>query len=387
MTRLLINDGIKQKAEEDLMRLLLGRNLEPESFNYSPFILRCVNEKLLEKGYSVGLGELSKKEIIDKYWKELSLPIEHDVILRVIDSEKIGNTIELVILIKNHEVKTTIWNKLNEIKKLNPKNDRIYRGSISVFTEVSAAEILEEVITILDDSSLSYITEKFKLTRDSISYNGLTIDLILPEDFSYSCKQCNLCELPSNYSINPIPNKGNQPYGKLFSERRIGFPSNMVSTSIIEVLNISSETKSDVKDIALPILFMKNISGEITDTQLALRQNEGICIYQNLENKLCSIHDVKPMSCRNYPFMINQIEEKQFLVEVDFSCPGLSTNNHFSQDTIVDEILSNILQTEQSITELTRAQFNKWDLTKYYADKARVKEEDIDTALDYIHEE
>ena len=70
-----------------------------------------------------------------------------------------------------------------------------------------------------------------------------------------------------------------------------------------------------------------------------------------------------------------------------FSCPGLSTNNHSSQDTIVNEILSNILQSEQNNTELTRAQFNKWDLSKYYADKARVIKEDIDTALDYIHEE
>ncbi|MHA1200533.1 MAG: YkgJ family cysteine cluster protein [Candidatus Heimdallarchaeaceae archaeon] len=384
MTRLLINEGIKHKAEEDLMRLLLGNNLEPNTFNYSPFILRCVNEKLLENGVSLGLGYLSNKEIINKYWKDLSLPIEHEVVLRVVDSEIISQTIELVVLVKNHEIKMKIWDKLNEIKKLNPKNDRIYRGSFVTFTEKSAEEILDEIITILDDCSLSYTVEKFTLTRNSISYNDLTIDFILPDSFHYTCKHCNMCELPSNYSINPIPNQSNQPFCDLFSERRIGFPSNMVSTSVTEVLNINSETKIKMEDIALPILFTKKISGEIADTHLALRQNEGICTFQNLETKMCTIHDFKPQSCRNYPFMVSEVDEKHFLVEVDFSCPGLSTNNLSSERSIVDEILSNIVQSEQTMTELTRVQFNKWDISKYYADKTRVRNEDIKTALDYV---
>ena len=120
MTRLLINEGIQQKAEEDLLKLMIGENLQPEFFHYSPYILRIINEKLLEKGISLALGEKTDKKLIDKYWKDLTLPIEVDIIVRKIDGSNVNSSYELVILIKDDATRSKIWEDLYSLKKLKP---------------------------------------------------------------------------------------------------------------------------------------------------------------------------------------------------------------------------------------------------------------------------
>lgn len=387
MTRLLINDGIKQKAEEDLSKLLMGKNLEPNSFNYSPFILRCINEKLLEKGYSIGLGVRSKKEIIDNYWNDLILPLGYDVILRMVDNQTINQSQELIILIKDNITRNKIWNELYNIKTIRPKNDRIIRGTTSIFDKNKMDDQIKDIEIILKKHSLNYVIEYYEPTREKISLDNIKFDLVLPPDISFSCKRCNMCELPSNYSVNPIPNRCEQPFSELLSSERIGFPSNMVSISVSEVKEIASALNKELEEFTQPILLVKRKTGEIADFQLALKQNDGICVFQNLKAKHCTIHDIRPLNCQTYPFMISPIENDHFLIEVDYSCPGIAKEGINFKNHLLNDIKTKIFKKNEPFGKFSENELNNWDFSEYFSDGTRVSLEDIKEAVRMLEED
>lgn len=387
MTRLLINEGIQQKAEEDLMKLMIGENLQPELFHYSPYILRIINEKLLEKGISLGLGEKTDKKLIDKYWKDLTLPIEVDIIVRKIDGININSSYELVILIKDDTTRLKIWDDLYSLKKLKPKNDRVFRGTFSQFEDISIDEILSQLHNILEKNSLSFKVENYVLKRKQTKKEDLLVESKFSSNISFSCLSCNMCELPSNYSVNPIPNKNEHPFQYLFTEKRIGFPSNLACLSLNEGIEISSVAEKRIEEFCYPIIYLKNRSGDIIDFQLALRQNEGVCVFQDRKNRKCIIHENKPLNCFSYPFMIHKVDNNHFTVEVDFSCPGIREESQFSDDPLLKEIVRRI--SERKITNLS---FNeilslKWNLSGYFKDGERVNQEEINEASSFIIEE
>jgi len=387
MTRLFLTEIIVQKAEEDLMKILLGENLEPESFNYSPFILRCINEQLLIDNYSVGLGYLSSKDVIDKYWSDIVLSVESDVVLRIIDSQEVNQSKELIILIKDKKTKDKIWDDLYLLKKLKPSNNRIFRGTLSSFEKQSIEDIVGELISIFHKTSVNYSIENFLLKEEHIIKNGITYNLILPKSVHFSCTSCNICELPSNYSINPIPNKSEQPFSKLLTLNRIGFSSNTVCTSTLEINQIAKKTGKEIEDFSSPLLLVEDFDGKITECQFGLKQEKGICVFQDLATKTCKIHNFKPNVCQNYPFLVSKISNDQFRIELDFSCPGISIKGKDYLAKILENILARIETQEKSNFNNFEFLISRWNLSKYYKDDTRVTKEDIRTALKYIQDE
>ncbi|MBY9001968.1 MAG: YkgJ family cysteine cluster protein [Candidatus Heimdallarchaeota archaeon] len=387
MARLIINEGIQQKAEEDLLKLLIGENLQPEFFNYSPYILRIINEKLLEKGISLGLGEKTDKKLIDKYWKDLTLPIAVDVIVRKIDGNEINSSDELVILIKDDATRIKIWDDVYSLKKLKPKNDRVFRGTFSQFKDISIDEILNQLHDILEKNSLTFKVENYVLKRKQIKEENTLFESMFSSDISFSCLMCNMCELPSNYSVNPIPNKNEQPFQDLFTEKRIGFPSNLASLSLNEGIEISSVAKKRIEEFCYPIIYLKNKSGDIIYFQLALRQNEGICVFQDRKNGKCTIHESKPLKCFSYPFIVHEANNNHFTIEVDFSCPGVREKSQPSEYHLLNEIIRRI--SEGKITDLSFKEILslKWDLSEYFRDGERVNQDEINEAFNLIIEE
>jgi len=387
MTRLLINEGIQQKSEEDLLKLLIGEDLQPEFFNYSPYILRVVNEKLLEKGISLGLGEKTDKRLIDKYWKDLTLPIEVDIIIRKIDRIKINSSYELVIFIKDDATRSKIWDDLYSLKKLKPRNDRVFRGTFSQFEDISIDEILNQLYDILEKNSLTFKVENYALKRKQTKKGDTLFELLFSSNISFSCLFCNMCELPSNYSVNPIPNKNEQPFQYLFTEKRIGFPSNLACLSLNEGIEISSVVNKRIEEFCYPIIYLKNKSGDIINFQLALRQKEGVCVFQDRKNGKCTIQENKPLNCFSYPFMVHKVDNNHFTIEVDFSCLGIREESQLSEHLFLNEILRRI--SEGKITDISfkESLFLKWNLSEYFKDGERVSQDEINEASNLIIEE
>ncbi len=387
MSRLFLTDVIIQKAEEDLMKLLIGENIEPESFNYSPFILRCIYEQLIIDNYSLGLGYLCSKNLIDKYWLTIDLSIESDVVVRIIDCQKIYQTKEIVVLIKNMKTQEKLWGKLYILKKLKPSNDRIFRGSISTFDEEKTEELVDKLINIFQKATVTYSIENFTLIEEEIIRHGKTFKLILPKSVHFSCTKCNMCELPSNYSINPIPNKSEQPFSELLSLNRIGFSSNTVCTNTSEIKQIAKKTRMKAEDFSSPLLIVKDSKCKITECQFGLKQKDGICLFQDLATKTCKIHNFKPNVCKNYPFLVSKINNEQFRIEMDFSCPGISIKGKNNLTDILESIIVRLENQEKSKFKSFVSMNSKWDLNKYYTDSTRVTKEDILIALKYIQDE
>ncbi len=387
MTRLLIDEGLQQKAEEDLLKLMIGENLQPESFYYSPYILRIINEKLLETGISVGLGEKTDRNLIDTYWKDLTLPIDVDVIIRRIDGVKVNSSLELIVLIKDDTIKSIIWDDLYSLKKMKPRNERVFRGTFSQFGDTSIDEILNQLHEILEKNSLNFKDENYILKREQTVNDNILFESMFSSNIGFSCLFCNMCELPSNYSVNPIPNKNEQPFQELFTEKRIGFPSNLASLSLDEGIEISSVINKRIEEFCYPIIYLKNKLGDIIDFQLALRQNEGVCVFQDGKKGRCTIHESKPLSCFSYPFMIHTVDNNHFTIEVDFSCPGIREESQHPENPFMDEILRRI--SEEDITDLSFKEILslKWDLSEYYRDGERVLQDEINEASNFIIEE
>jgi Fe-S-cluster containining protein len=386
MTRLLINEEIAKKAEEDLERLLMSSDLNAELFNYSPFILRIINDILLEKGYSLGLGEKTPKNILDKYWLNITLPQNTDILVRTIDGFDVNFSWSIVVLIRNHKIKELVWEDFNEVKKLRPKSDRILRGSLSKFDKISPDELVEHIIQIIEKHSLTYSFEKYDLKKSFEEMGDNVFEYLVPSNMDFQCNNCNLCELPSNYSINPLPNQNDKPFQEMFSEKRIGFSSNLACLSLAESIDISTVTNLRIEKFCNPIIYSKNKEGVIVDYQLALRQDEGLCKFHNMENGLCEIHEHKPLNCFSYPFLTQKKDSNHFIIEVDYSCPGLKEADTENLENIFEEIQVRLVREELDAISFAEVYSLKWDLSKYYKDGERVYQEDVNEALNLLTE-
>ncbi len=386
MTRLLINEGIAQKAEEDLEKLLMSSSLDAISFNYSPFILRIVNEIILEKGSCLALGEKTEKGLIDNYWTNLDLEQETDILVRIVGDSKKDISWSIIILIKNNEIKEKVWEDLYRLKKLRPKNDRVFRGTFSKFKDDSRDSIIRQITDIFAKNSLTYKIEDFLLQKIIRKPSNNLFEFLIPLDIGFSCTSCNMCELPSSYSINPIPNVNDKPFQDMFTKLRIGFPSNLACLSLSEGLDISSETNQRIEEFCHPILFSKNKEGVIIDYQLALNQEQGLCVFHNKETGLCNIHDSKPLSCFSYPFLIHQQSDNHFSIELDFSCPGIERELSSSLELLLDEIQNRLLKKDLPSINFNDAYSLKWNLLDYFKDGERVYQEDIEEAVSLLTE-
>ena len=386
MSRLQINEGIRQKADEDLRRLLLEPNPKAADFYYSPYILRIINEIMMERGYSLGIGSKGDKIIVDDYWKDIHLSLETEIEIRIIDCSKTTFNYTLLILLNNHTVKEMIWEELYDIKTLRPRNDRVFTGQLSVHNKLSLEELIKQVTVILENKSIKYKIVNFTVEKEIINVGQNIFEYYIPNNFSFSCMRCNMCELPSNFSINPIPNKNDKPFQGLFTSNRIAFPSNLSCITLSEGNDISSESNKRLEDVCQPIFFQRNKEGMIVDYQLALKQEKGICIFQNLISKKCGIHEIKPLNCYAYPFLTQKLETNHYLIEVDFSCPGINNSSLKSLDSRFTTIQERLAKEEVDEIAFGSIYSLKWDLSNYCKDGERVRQEEVDEACSYLLE-
>ena len=130
-------------------------------------------------------------------------------------------------------------------------------------------------------------------------------------------------------------------------------------------------------------------SGDMINFQLALRQNEGVCVFQDRKNRKCTIQESKPLNCFSYPFMIHKVDNNHFTIEVDFSCPGIREESQLSEHPFLNEIVRRISVSERKITDLSFKEVLslKWDLSEYFRDGERVSQDEINEASNFIIEE
>ncbi|MHA1305290.1 MAG: YkgJ family cysteine cluster protein, partial [Candidatus Heimdallarchaeaceae archaeon] len=305
-SRFLVKENIQQMAEEDLKRLLMEEHPKCTEFNYSPFILRCINEYLLEAGYSIGLGFCGDRVIIDELWSEVELPFATPIKIRVISDSDTEFYNEIVILLKNIEIFNALCSELKKIKKLRPKNPLVFHRKSSSKQDIE--QILEQVKKVLKCNSCAYTIEFIYLQRTKIIKDNELIEFIHPKEremLTISCVRCNMCELPSHYSVNPISNKSNQPFAcKLSFNYHICFPCNLPTLSFKEATIIAEKTKKKLEDFCSPVFALVDKNERIIDLLLALKQKKGVCIFQDITSKSCLIHQFKPASCKNFPFLL-----------------------------------------------------------------------------------
>ena len=377
VSRFLICENIEKKAEEDLLTILLSDNPNPQYFNYSPYILRSVNEKLLEEGKSIGLGYIADRKIIDSYWQSNPYQISTDLEMRIIYGTHIGCTDEIILFLKDNNVREKLLSDLNEIKQLRIRNNFLLRFRTR-FKDNTIDDICEQIRVFTYEKNLKIKTKVFYLNAFEIEKEDYRVKLNLPEKPLYKCLRCNYCEYPTNFSANPIPNSLGRVKEPLITFRnRICFPCNLPTLSYDEIVEISTQMKYSKKDFSRPIFGQKNFSNKKLDACFALKQNNGICIFQDLEKKECRIYKHAPFNCKFYPFLVSKFDNKELIVDLDFSCPGVGQGSIVKSQDLIEKLHTNLkktdAKTEFSIKELEEI----WDNQIIWNEGERVKEADI----------
>jgi Fe-S-cluster containining protein len=386
VSRHLLFGDIENKAEEDLKLLLTKKNPLPQEFHYSPFILRSVNEKLLEEGMSIGLGFVSDRAIIDNYWSTISLPIEGEIEVRIIYGTQIGCQDELVIFIKNNEIKRKILKEISDIQKLKPKNNLVYRFR-SILRNDDVDNICENIRAISYEKNVKLHTDMIYLERKEIQVNETKFIWNIPSKIKLKCKRCNLCELPSHYSVNPIPNIMEEEKNCFTFENRICFPCNLPTLSYNEIEDISKKKNLEIQDFSRPILTIEDTKSNTYDYLFALKQKNGLCIFQNTKNNSCLIHNISPLNCKSYPLMISDLSEKEIIIELDFSCPGItfeSTINTLKKSKRYYQEINKRNELPDISFELLS---QTWKDLMIWKDKERVKIDEVEIAYDMFFQE
>lgn len=388
VSRYLLFGDIEKKAEEDLKLLLMKKNPLPQEFYYSPFILRSVHKKLLEKGKSIGLGFLSDRNIIDTYWDRISLPIESEILVRIIYGTQIGCQDELVVFFKNNEVRENIQQELSDIQKLKPKNDLVYRFR-SLSRNDNVDNICEKIRAISFEKKRNIITKMIYLERQEFQLNNKKFVWNVPSSFKLKCKRCNLCELPSHYSVNPIPNIMNEENVKncFTFENRICFPCNLPTLSYHEIEKISNNRKLQVQDFCRPILIFEDLEDNRIEYLFALNQKNGICIFQNTKKNRCEIHNISPLNCKSYPLLISDLNEEEIVIELDFSCPGIDFKGKTNLRKLSKEYNQNLSNRSELQNVGLESLQKKWKDLKIWKDKERIKLEEVEIAYDIFFQE
>ncbi|MHA1687211.1 MAG: YkgJ family cysteine cluster protein [Candidatus Heimdallarchaeaceae archaeon] len=374
LSRAYISYNITKLAEDDLLKILCQKEPEPKEFWYSPLILRRVHENLIEEGKTIGLGKLTPKKVIEKYWQEYQIPIQNDVELRLIMGEKVGLLDELVILCKNTSISKILREDLlSNCPPLKLRNEIVFR----VRDAEDIENIVEIIRTILVEKAVSYATTQLYLERKEINKNGQKFVFIVPSNISFSCKRCNMCELPSLYTVNPIPNRSG--YDITSYDYRIAYPSNLPTLSLKEAEQISSKTKLPISSFCKPVLSIRKKGTKYVETVFALEQYAGICVFQNLKTRKCLIHKNNPLNCKTYPFLVNRQSEKELVIEVDYVCPGLSFDKNFEPDPLI-QLIKHWLETCDSskLTHITGKEISIfWPLLECFKNGERVRKEEI----------
>jgi hypothetical protein len=59
--------------------------------------------------------------------------------------------------------------------------------------------------------------------------------------------------------------------------------------------------------------------------QLAIETDEdGFCLFHDRDRRVCTIHPVKPDTCRDWPFFHGMLTERQAFVDARDACPGIA---------------------------------------------------------------
>ncbi len=387
VSRIKFFSDIQKKAEEDLKKLLIYKNPKPHHFNYSPYILRRVNEKLHENGQSIGLGYLSTTEIFEKYWNSASLPLQSELYLRIVFGTCVDCYDEIVVFIKNQQIKDKIIEELNQIAKLKPKNPLVFRFR-TPHKDNTIDNICEQIRIIAVEKEIIFHTDVYYTEKEIEKLEEFEIQWNLPSNFKFECQRCNLCELPSSTSVNPIPNTFKNDRGELLTfDNRICFPSNLPTLLHKEAECISLETEIPLNELCKPVLAMKGEKDNLIDIAFALCQVDGICVFQDLEKQTCNIRDQAPLNCISYPLTISEVTNNLIAIDVDYSCLGVGLGREFDRKKLIDQIIEragyNRTDTLSTLKELKE----KWKGITVFYNEERVEQKEIDFAQNVYHKD
>lgn len=391
MTRFFINKQITEKAEEDLMRLFLVENPDPSDFNYSPFILRMVVEQLIKEGQTIGVGYIDSKSILDRYWNSVNLHLSTAIMIRIVKGLEAGKENTIILMLNDEETRIKVFEELVENTKLRARNQRVLVFSSNLPLE-RLQDVYNSILKIIDAYSITYTIEKYVLKEKIVELDGFVYYWIVPENFGFNCNSCNMCEFPSHFSVNPIPNKSDHPVFNMATfDNRIAFPSNIAVLSTNELEKITKKTDEKKEEIARPISgFTKNYE-EFYEVVYTLKQEQGKCIFQDLEEKKCLIHSFKPLNCKSYPIMINVLGNKEYELEVDFTCPGIMKKGPLVDIEELTTTFHNVLkkdneEKEKNSTTCISDFPIEWKKYTIWKEKERVLKKDLSIAKKYIEE-
>lgn len=377
VSRFLIYADIEKKAEEDLLSILISDNPDPKLFNYSPYILRRVNEKLLEDGRSIGLGYISDRKIVDSYWESNPYEMKNDLEMRVIYGSHVECPDEILLYLKDSTVRNKLLSELESIPKLRIRNNFLFRFR-SKYRDDTIYNICEQIRSLAVEKNLKLYTEIFYLETKITETDNFLIRWNIPEKSFFKCIKCNFCEYPSNFSANPIPNNlGNLEEFLITFENRICFPCNLPSLSYSEAIKISEEYNHPLHEISRPIFGKEKVNIEEIEVNFCIKQNDGLCIFQEIKARECRIHKHAPFNCKFYPFLVSKVNDDEIIVDLDFSCPGVGKGNSVNLEKKLSQLQAYLNKTTKQF-EISKDEIeNIWGKQAIWREGERVTEEDV----------
>jgi len=90
----------------------------------------------------------------------------------------------------------------------------------------------------------------------------------------------------------------------------------------ILLLDIEAERVSEETSIGLDA-FAEEIEGSEPYVYLMKKTEDGGCVF--LRDKSCSIYKIRPLTCRFYPFQLQEIGSNRYLFSYTDECPGIGS--------------------------------------------------------------
>ncbi|MCG3219917.1 MAG: hypothetical protein H7641_00925 [Candidatus Heimdallarchaeota archaeon] len=377
VSRFLICKDIEKKAEEDLLSILISDKPDPKLFNYSPYILRRVNEKLLEDGKSIGLGYISDRKLIDSYWESNLYEMKNDLEMRIIYGSHLECSDEILLFLKNNTVRDTILSGLESIPSLRIRNNFLFRFRTQ-YRDSTIDDICEQIRSLAVEKNLKLETEIFYLTTHVIETDNFLIRWNIPEKFFFKCIKCNFCEYPSNFSANPIPNNlGNIEEFLITFENRICFPCNLPSLNYSEAMKISEEYNYSLHDFSRPIFGKEKVNTEKIEADLCIQQRNGLCLFQDNKTRECLIYKHAPFNCKFYPLLLSKVNDNEIIIDLDFSCPGIGKGSRVNIQKKLSQLQAYLNKTTQKFEISLDKIENIWGNQTIWREGERVTSEDV----------
>ncbi|MCG3226855.1 MAG: hypothetical protein H7645_08045 [Candidatus Heimdallarchaeota archaeon] len=377
VSRFLLCTDIEKKAEEDLLSILISDNPDPKLFNYSPYILRRVNEKLLEEGRSIGLGYISDRKIVDSYWESNPYEMKNDLEIRIIYGSHVECPDEILLFLKDNTVRNKLLSDLESIPKLRVRNNFLFRFR-TPYRDSTLDDICEQIRSLAVEKNLKTETEIFYLETEITETDNFLIRWNIPEKFSFKCLKCNFCEYPSNFSANPIPNNlGNTEEFLITFGNKICFPCNLPSLSYSEAMKISEEYNYSLNDISRPIFGKERVNTDKMEVGLCIKQNDGLCIFQEIKTRECKIYNHAPFNCKFYPFLVSKVSDNEISVDLDFPCPGVGKGSSVNMEKKLSQLQAHLNKTTQQFETSMDEINNMWGKQAIWREGERVTDEDV----------